>query len=174
MTEIVSNTDTKPWCYEALKRFRLIFKAVQQHSQWVETNCGLTSAQLWLMAEISKNPGLKVTELATAMSIHHSTACSLLDKLAKKGMIVRERISRDQRVVTLKLTKKGEELIAEAPTPPQGILQQALFDLPDSVLEPLAQNLDALINQMQIKDDEAAMQPLNPLPKSRRVTKKPG
>jgi DNA-binding MarR family transcriptional regulator len=159
------------WKYEALKRFRLIFKAVQQHSQWVETHCGVTSAQLWLMAELSRNPGLKVTELANSMSIHHSTACSLLDKLAKKGLIIRERICRDQRVVTVKLTQDGIDLINQAPAPLQGILQHALFELPEDVLKSLATNLDVLINQMQIKDEEAAMHPLNPLAIGIRTTK---
>jgi DNA-binding MarR family transcriptional regulator len=173
MTAALANPDAKSSSFEALKRFRLILKAIQQHSQWVETKCGLSSAQLWLMSEIAKNPGSKVTELANALSIHHSTACSLLDKLAKKGLILRERISRDQRVVTIRLTEKGELLFDEAPAPAQGILQQALFELPDPILGSLTKNLDALINQMQIKDEDAAMQPINLNPKNKRSSSKP-
>lgn len=157
--------DSKQWPYEVLKQFRLIFKAVQQHSQWVETHCGVTSAQLWALWELSKTPGLKVTELAKAMSIHHSTASNMLDKLAKKGLILRERVSEDQRVVTVTLTQEGIELLNQVPTPPQGILQHALFDLPENVLKSLAKNLDVLVQEMKIKDDEAAMLPINALPK---------
>lgn len=165
---------SKQWSYEVLKQFRMIFKAVQQHSQWVETHCGVTSAQLWALWELSKNPGLRVTELAKAMSIHHSTASNMLDKLAKKGLIIRERISQDQRVVTVTLTPDGIELISQVPSPPQGILQHALFDMPETALKSLAKNLDVLIKEMKIKDDKAAMQPLNPLPKkSRDINKKP-
>jgi DNA-binding MarR family transcriptional regulator len=165
--------DSKTWAYEVLKRFRLVFKAVQQHSQWVETQCGVTSAQLWAMWELSRSPGLRVTELAKAMSIHHSTASNLLDKLARKGLIRRERISEDQRVVTLTLTPEGLELIQQAPAPAQGILQHALFCLPEAVLRSLAKDLDALVKEMEIKDDEAAMQPLNPLAKTTRRGAKP-
>jgi DNA-binding MarR family transcriptional regulator len=157
--------DARQWSHEVLKEFRLIFKAVQQHSQWVETHCGVTSAQLWALWELANNPGLKVTELARAMSIHHSTACSMLDKLAKKGLIVRERISQDQRVVTVTLTLDGIALLNQVPSPPQGILQHALFDLPENVLKSLAKNLNVLVKEMKIKDDEAAMQPINALPK---------
>jgi DNA-binding MarR family transcriptional regulator len=156
------------WAYEVLKRLRLIFKAVQQHSQWVETRCGVTSAQLWALWELSKTPGLRVTELAKAMSIHHSTASNLLDKLAKKGLAMRERVSEDQRVVTVSLTPEGRELIGQAPAPAQGILQHALFCLPDSVLRSMAADLNALVKAMEIKDDEAAMEPLNTLPKTTR------
>lgn len=165
--------DSKAWAYEVLKRFRLIFKAVQQHSQWVETRCGVTSAQLWALWELSRSPGLRVTELAKAMSIHHSTASNLLDKLAKKGLILRERVSEDQRVVTVTLTPEGRELIQQAPAPAQGILQHALFCLPEAVLRSLTKDLDALVKEMEIKDDEAAMQPLNPLTKIKRRGAKP-
>ncbi len=164
--------DSKLWSYEALKRFRLIFKAVQQHSQQVETDSGVTSAQLWIMWELSKKPGLKVTEIANALSIHHSTASNLLDKLAKKGLILRERISLDQRVVTVSLTQSGIDLINQAPSPPRGLLQHALFELPASVAKSLVNNLDVLVDQMQIKDIDSAMQPLNPLPKGRKSKKK--
>ncbi|MCQ8118796.1 MarR family winged helix-turn-helix transcriptional regulator [Methylomonas rosea] len=164
--------ESKQWSHEVLKQFRLIFKAVQQHSQWVETHCGVTSAQLWALWELSKNPGLKVTELAKAMSIHHSTASNMLDKLAKKGLIMRERVSQDQRVVTLTLTQEGSELLNQVSSPPQGILQHALFDLPENVLKSLAKNLDLLVKEMKIKDDEAAMQPINPLPKKSPSSKR--
>lgn len=153
--------------YEALKRFRLIFRAVQQHSQWVENCCGVTSAQLWAMWELAKNPGLKVTDLAGTMSIHQSTASNLLEKLAKKGFIKRERIKEDQRVVTVSLTMEGMDLLERAPSPPQGILQHSLFQMPEGTLRPLVKYLDVLIKVMEIKDCEASMQPLDPLCKKR-------
>lgn len=164
--------DSQQWPYVVLKQFRLIFKAVQQHSQWVETHCGVTSAQLWALWELSKKPGLMVTELAKLMSIHHSTASNMLDKLAKKGLIMRERVSQDQRVVTVMLTLDGIELLKQVPSPPQGILQHTLFDLPENVLKSLADNLDVLVKQMKIKDDEAAMQPINPIPEKLPSLKK--
>jgi DNA-binding MarR family transcriptional regulator len=164
--------DTKEWPHEVLKRFRLIFRAVQQHSQWVETRCGVTSAQLWALWELSESPGLRVSDMARAMSIHHSTASNLLDKLARKGLIKRERVSEDQRVVTLNLTREGIDLIERAPSPARGILQHALFRLPKALLQSLAQDLEVLVKEMAILDDEVAMQPLNPLAKTRRRVKK--
>ncbi|POZ53273.1 MarR family winged helix-turn-helix transcriptional regulator [Methylovulum psychrotolerans] len=163
--------DPKQWSYEVLKQFRLIFKATQQHSLWVETQCGVSSAQLWMLWELSKQPGLRVTELAKVLSIHHSTASNLLDKLAKKKLIQKERASADQRVVTVTLTAAGEALMAKAPAPPQGILQHAIFALPENALKALNEHLDMLVKEMAIKDDEATMQPINPSPKKRAMKK---
>ena len=148
--------------FSALKRFRLIFRAVQQHSQWVEQRCGLTSAQLWAISELAERPGLRVSELARAMSIHPSTTSNLLDKLERKGLIEKQRQREDQRVVRLTATSAGLRLLSLAPGPPTGILQAALFSLQPALLESLIGDLDALIAAMNIRDDSAALQPLSP------------
>jgi DNA-binding MarR family transcriptional regulator len=150
------------WPGEVLKRFRLVFKESQQHSQRVETNCGVTGAQLWAMWELSQRPGLRVTELAKAMYIHQSTTSNLLEKLAKKGLIRREKLNRDQRVVSLFLTEAGFQVLGRAPAPARGILQQALFNLPEDALRSLSDSLDDLVEAMDITDDMAAMQRLKP------------
>jgi DNA-binding MarR family transcriptional regulator len=159
--EMTESSEPIVWAYEALKRFRLIFRAVQQHSQWVESCCGVSCAQLWAMAEVSKAPGIKVTELAQTLSVHQSTASNMLLKLEKKGLIQRRRLSSDQRVVCLYLSEAGQKLVAQAPDPKQGLLQHALFELPDPVLASLTENLEMLIETMQIRDEQAAMQPLS-------------
>ncbi len=160
------------WSHEALKRFRIIFKAVQQHSQQVETVTGVSSAQLWIMWELFKKPGSKVTDIANALSIHHSTASNLLNKLARKGLINRERLGPDQRVVTVSLTPLGIEVFEKAPRPPRGVLQNALFELRDDEIRQLVENLDVLIDIMQVQDVDSALQPINPLPGVSRTKKK--
>lgn len=147
--------------FDALKRFRLIFRAVQQHSQWVEQRCGLTSAQLWAIAELAARPGQRVSELARAMSIHPSTASNLLDKLERKGLVEKQRQRADQRVVHLTVTEAGLNVLTRAPNPATGILQAALFKLPPTVLRSLIQNLDTLVAAMNIQDERAALEPLD-------------
>jgi DNA-binding MarR family transcriptional regulator len=160
-TDLSDPVEPAAWPYEALKRFRLIFRAVQQHAQSVESSLGVSSAQLWAMSELSECPGLKVAELAEAMSVHQSTISNLMARLEKKGLIRRERSDPDLRVVRLYLTEEGRSLMARAPAHRQGLLQHALFELPDPVLVMLVQNLDRLIEAMEITDREAALQPLS-------------
>ena len=148
------------WAFEALKRFRVIINAVQQHSQSVESSCGVTSDQLWAMWEIEKASGIGVGELANTMAIHQSTASNLLARLEKKSYIRRERDQIDQRVVRLFLTSAGQALMASIDGPKRGLLQQALFELPTPSLQALTASLDVLITEMHIRDTEAAMRPL--------------
>jgi DNA-binding MarR family transcriptional regulator len=158
--------------HQVLRRFRLIFKAVQQHSQWVETCCGVSSAQLWVLWEINGKPGIRVTELAEAMSIHQSTASNLLLKLTQKALVTRERDQQDQRVVSLYLTELGKETLAKAPSPAQGILKHALFQLPDPTLDAMRISLEALIHEMNIMQLLRDKESTSALVKASRKSKK--
>jgi len=156
--------------FEVLKRFRLVFKAAQQHANRIESYSGISNAQLWAIWEISQNPGIRVTELAQALSIHQTTASNMLEKLCKNGLIIRERMNEDDlRVVSLRLTDSGQQLLVNSPKPPQGVLQNALFNLPDHTLISLERNLDELIQMMNGTDPNAQMRPLEFLGKSSEI-----
>lgn len=154
---------TSPAAREALRQFRVIFGAVRQHFQSVEKACGVSGAQIWAMAALQQNPGMKVTELAQALSIHTSTASNLLDKIEKSGFVRRERSAADQRVVRLYLTAAGEQALAHAPQPLTGILTHALDQLPGEALARLNQDLAVLIEHMGAVDAKDAQKPLSEL-----------
>ncbi|MEA3469486.1 MAG: MarR family transcriptional regulator [Thermodesulfobacteriota bacterium] len=143
------------------KQLRVVFRAVQSHSKTVQQQCGLSSAKLWMMWELFANPGVKVSELARALTIHPSTCSNMLDQLEDKGLTRRNRSKADQRVVHLFLTKEGTQLLAIAPRPAQGTLSMAFEHLSDSHLTYLEEGLSQLIQAMQVKDEVAGMLPLS-------------
>jgi DNA-binding MarR family transcriptional regulator len=156
-------SSSSPAATEALRQFRVIFGAVRQHFQAVEKACGVSGAQIWAMAALRQSPGMKVSELAQALSIHASTASNLLDKIEKAGLIRRERNSADQRVVQLYLTAAGEKALEKAPEPLTGILTHALGQLPDASLARLNQDLATLIAHMGEVNARDAQKPLSEL-----------
>jgi DNA-binding MarR family transcriptional regulator len=144
-----------------VQSFRLIFRSIQDHSRGVERRCGVSAAQLWAMWELLATPGMRVSELSRAMSIHQSTASNLLDKLEAKGLARRERRGPDHRVVRLYLTDKGTKLVGRAPRPAQGALSSALAGLGIDTLQQLDANLAALVALMSVEDATgAALEPL--------------
>lgn len=146
--------------HEALKKFRVVFSSVKKHFQDIESRCGVTGAQLWAISEITDSPGLRVSELARAMSVHQSTASNLVGELERKGIVRKER-GADQRVVCLYLTEQGNNVVARAPKPMIGVLPDALQRLPADVLSSLSGNMDVLIATMHLKDEAAAAKPLS-------------
>lgn len=144
-----------------LRKFRTVFRVVQEHSRWVERQCGVSAAQLWAMWELFSSPGVRVSELSRALSIHQSTTSNLLDKLEQKGLIERRRGGPDQRVVRIHLTDKGAKLVEGAPRPAQGALMDALHRLPSEALLELDGILSRLVSTMGVDDRDAGMRLLS-------------
>lgn len=145
---------------EALKKLRVLVRAAQRHSTWIEKQCGISGAQLWVMQELGETPGMRVGEVAEKLAIHQTTASNLVDALTKRGLVSKERDSIDQRVVILQLSKRGYSILAKAPTPSRGLLPEALRKLDEKKLKALNKGLQALLDVIDGVDDNAGLQPL--------------
>jgi len=145
---------------EALQSLRILVRAAQRHSSWIETQCSVPGAQLWLMQELQDEPGISVRVIAEKMAIHQTTVSNMLDTLEKRGLITRRRDSSDQRVVKLALTKDGAALLAKAPTPARGLLPEALSRMDAKSLDNLNNGLRALIGVISMGEEMYGLQPL--------------
>ncbi len=146
---------------DVLRQFRVIFRSVTKHFQVIERECGVGGSQLWALATIVENPGIRVTDLARSLSIHQSTTSNLVEQLVRLGLAVRERDGADQRVVRLRATARAGALIARAPQPLVGLLPDALSRLAPADLERLHAALAGLLRQMRVRDETAADTPLS-------------
>ncbi|MGB4468871.1 MAG: MarR family transcriptional regulator [Azovibrio sp.] len=137
---------------DVLKQFRAIFNTVKQHFQQVESTCRISGAQLWAMAVIVRQPGLRVSELARAMAVHQSTTSNLVERLVELKLVEKRRSENDQRVVHLYPLPAGISLIAQAPQPVEGVLPEALTQLSAENLVELHAILDKLLGILQAKE----------------------
>lgn len=145
---------------QVLRQFRLIYGSVRQHFRDVEKQCGISGSQLWLLREVATAPGSGISSLAERLSIHQSTCSLLVEKLVGFGLVSKTRSIEDQRRVGLELTRAGEQLLKRAPGPAEGILPEALKQLPDFALQSLHVNLGQLIGHLMTHNDNDAKQPL--------------
>ena len=145
---------------DVLQQFRVLLRSIKRHYQWMEKRSGLGGAQIWAMAEISRKPGLMVTELAQQLALHQTTASNLVNRLASLQLVLKVRADRDQRVVRLRLTPKGRDVLRRAPRPFAGVLQQALGELPPARLALLHGELQEVIRHMRRTDARASRTPL--------------
>ena len=143
-----------------LQKLRIVIRSAQRHSSWIEKQCGVSGAQLWIMQELDSTPGLRVGEVAARLAIHQTTASNLLDELQKQALVVKARDSADQRVVRLTLSAAGAALLAQAPKPARGLLPAALMEMDDEPLRRLDAGLQALLASIDVLDEEHGMLPL--------------
>lgn len=143
-----------------LQKFRYVIRAAQRHSQWIEGQTGLPGAQLWLLAEVGAEPGVRAGDLARKMALHQSTASNLIERLVARGLLERLREPSDARIVRLGLTAAGERLLARAPEPARGLLPQVLQELDSAALQRLAAGLDEVIVRVRALDERFEGLPL--------------
>ncbi len=152
-----------PLAKETLKQLRIIIGAVRQHFRALESACGVSGAQVWILAALAETPGITVSRLSEELSVHISTTSNMLEKLAKAGLVERRRSEEDRRVVNLYLTETGRTVLARAPQPLTGIVPDALERMPETALLRLNEDLALLIQQMNDVDMNAANEPLSTL-----------
>jgi MarR family transcriptional regulator, organic hydroperoxide resistance regulator len=136
---------------------------VRQQFREVEQTCGVSGSQLWILQEISRMPGIGVSELAEQLSIHQSTCSQLVEKLVVRDLVVKERSKEDQRRVGLRLTGSASGILKKAPGPAEGILPEALQELSEAALISLDKSLVELIDKLHVRDDKLAHRPLSDL-----------
>lgn len=153
----------EPQGRDILAKFRIIYGAIRQHNRMVEKSCGVSGAQIWAMSVLARHPGMRVSQLAQALSIHASTTSNLLDKIEAGGLLRRQRSQQDQRVVELYLTQAGQAVLDRAPQPHAGVLSDALDTISEQALHKLHEGLQAVVDHLQLRDDTAAAKPLSEL-----------
>ena len=146
--------------HAVLQQFRILLRSMKRHYQSVEEQVELAGAQVWALSEIATNPDISVGDLAKRLAIHLSTASNLVRKMEQAGVVTRQRIGDDQRVVRLRATKEGLAALARAPGPPIGLLQRALLDLPGNRLVALQSELETLLAHVKHNDRRASTTPL--------------
>ncbi|HEX4115712.1 MAG TPA: MarR family transcriptional regulator [Solirubrobacteraceae bacterium] len=73
----------------------------------------VTLAQYRVLVELAARGPQRPADLASALGVDRSTATRMCDRLVRKGLVQRRRISADRRVVRISLTGAGRALVEE-------------------------------------------------------------
>ncbi|KAA0893430.1 MarR family winged helix-turn-helix transcriptional regulator [Oryzomonas rubra] len=130
---------------EIIDNLRRVFQVVNEQSKRVERETGLTGPQLWAIKVIAENAPIKISELARRMYLHPATIVGIVDRLEKRGLVERERCSKDRRVVHVGLTDAGRQVVATSPEVAQGLLVRGLEVLPDVELRTIAGGFERMV-----------------------------
>lgn len=139
---------------QVLRRFRVVFNTVRGHFKQLEKQVGLGGAQVWALSVVRDHPGIGMGGLAKSMDIHQSTASNLIKGLQRKDMVSMTKAVTDRRNVELNILPAGLTILAKVSGPFEGVLPEALNQLPTNTLARLDQDLGVLIKLL--KADEGA------------------
>lgn len=131
-------------------------RSTDLHSRQIGVEYGVTVPQLICLQVVVEHDGLSAGELARRVELSQSTCVGILDRMEAKGLLLRERSSRDRRVVLVKATEAGRVLHARAPSLLQDVLTERLAALPEGEQEQIAAALERLVEIMQIRHVDAS------------------
>ena len=140
---------------ETMQSLRRIFKAIENYSREVSREYGITGPQLWALKTISQNENLSLSELGKGMFLHPSTITGLVDRLEKRGFVLRKRDREDRRVINIQLTAKGATLVKKSPNPIQGRMIHGLRRLKREELHAIFNSLKKLVEIMEAQNVKA-------------------
>lgn len=134
----------------SLIALRRILRATELFGRELAQSVNLTAAQFRVLQIVADREHCTATVISQQMRITQATVTSVVDKLVRKELVVRERSQTDRRQTNILITEKGRQTIAEAPDPLQQKFVRKFSALPDweqagliAALERVAAMLDA-------------------------------
>ncbi|QPC87988.1 MarR family transcriptional regulator [Mesorhizobium sp. NBSH29] len=86
----------------------------------------LKLAQLDMLMNLYRHPGMSQHELARRLLVGRSNITMLLPQLEKRGLVNRENDAKDKRVMRLMLTGDGETLLMQALEVYNGLIERVM------------------------------------------------
>jgi len=99
--------------YQALAEFRYQIRKFLRFSEETARRAGLEPVQHQLLLAVKALPGEPtIGMLAERLQLRHHSVVGLVDRLAAAGMVRRTHSTADRRQVCIRLTRKGETVLA--------------------------------------------------------------
>ncbi|MBL6723250.1 MAG: MarR family transcriptional regulator [Candidatus Margulisbacteria bacterium] len=95
---------------------RQIIRAIELDSKKLSTQYNTTPAQILALRELVTVESQSLAHLAYAVGLSSSTMVGVVDRLEKKGLVVRNRALTDRRAVNIIITDAGKDYLNSSPS----------------------------------------------------------
>lgn len=114
----------------------------------IQSERGLSGAQLFVLHELAKSPSLSLSELAERTLTDQSSVSVVVTRLVDAGYVARDRDKRDGRRLVLNLTRTGRAIAEKSPTVAQEKIIEALERISPADRRRFADTFARLIDEM--------------------------
>jgi len=103
----------------SLIALRRILRATEMFGREIKQSAGITPVQFRALQIIADTGQATAKAISERMRVSQATVTSLVDKLVRDGMVLREKSTYDRRQTNIHMTSKGQQTLADAPDPLQ-------------------------------------------------------
>ena len=128
-----------------MDNIRRVFQILNEKSQRIKQETGLTGPQLWAIRVIHKHGPINVSDIAKRMYLHQTTVLGIIDRLEASGLVSRNRSKDDRRIIWVELTQNGNKLVKTVPEVVQGLMGANLEGLTSNELAEIDTGISQLV-----------------------------
>ncbi len=134
-----------------LQSVRRIAQCVEHHSKRLAVTHNITSPQLVALLAIAELGPSTLRSIGRAIQLSPSTVVGIVDRLEEKGLVLRERDTRDRRNVFVAVTEAGQLVLANAPSALPNGFDSLLGSLPETDRQALIVTLEQFASLLEAK-----------------------
>jgi len=99
---------------------------------------GVSMTQLHVMHLLDRHGELAMSRLAEMLDVSLSAATGLVDRVEERGFVERIRVPNDRRIVLVRITPTGQQMLDDVEVLREGIIRRVLDELDDAQLAAVA------------------------------------
>lgn len=143
---------------DILINIRKIIRAITLESKAIEKEYGLTIPQFLSLRHLAQKPNYQITQkdLKGLLSLNSSTVTGIVNRLVKRGYVVRLPKSGDKRVTHITLTAAGLKLLEKVPNVLHNRLLSKLDKLTNEEKDMVDKALNIITNALDINNVDAS------------------
>ena len=120
---------------------------------------GLSMAQLHILYTLQRNGEMPMSRLAEVLNVSLSNATGLIDRIEERGFVERTRVPEDRRIVLIRVTEAGEQMLGEIDALSDELLRSVFDHLGRSKLAGVRQAVAALRDALSVATGAESLDP---------------
>jgi DNA-binding MarR family transcriptional regulator len=120
---------------------------------------GISMAQLHILLTLQRSGEMTMSRLAEVLNVSLSNATGLIDRIEERGYVERTRVPEDRRIVKIRVTPQGSQMLDEIDALSDELLRSVLGRLDRSKLTGVAQAASALRSTLEVTTGADPMDP---------------
>ncbi|MDP4128214.1 MAG: MarR family transcriptional regulator [Bacillota bacterium] len=141
---------------EVLDSFVEVNKKIYELLKKDAEQAGLTVVQLATLHNLSSRPNIHLGDLASQLRMTNSTMSGVIDRLVHSGLVERAIPPENRRSVSINLTEKGKDLIAQITSKGSIFVKKvnSVMDLPEEELQQLLRLHKLVLSKLALEEEE--------------------
>lgn len=151
-TKIESQINAEQISLQIIMRLRQIMQEMSKHSKLILEKYKISTPQLICLNEVFQHGPISIGALTRIVFLNNSTVTGIVDRLEKRELVKRVRVSQDRRQVHVEITDQGIAFKNEAPKPIQDQFMDRLLTLDEDKIGLILWSLEMLVDMLGNKD----------------------